>query len=1110
FFATELQSIEIKEIHKAVIETVRSWAEQVEETLIECRGQDEGQRLFNKYSDSFEDSYRALVDPAIVADDILDLESVEEDLKIRWGLADHRKDRTYLKIFSRDRKLPISEITPILVNHGFIVEEENAYCFADVPGKDEYRDIYLHVYRVKTSSRAKFIRDEMGNNICENIKNTYDNTVENDVLAGLIAITNFSSRELEILRTIRNYARQINAVPTRQSVNQALLDHPRAAGLCLRAFTGKFDPVSGSLEKFKSVKRDFKRYLSSVRSIDDDKILRVLFNIIDASVRTSFYVEDNNHRYKQGIAPIAIKVDCDRIHNMPDPRPWREIFIYGGGTLEGCHLRAGPVARGGLRWSERPDDFRTEILGLLKAQVPKNAQIVPTGAKGGFVAKNLPEDKSLWFAEVKKCYGIFISALLDIQDNLVPGSSNGRSTTTQHPENVVCYDADDSYFVVAADKGTASFPDFANEISKYAGFWLGDAFASGGSIGYDHKKEGITARGAWVSARRNFRERSVDVDKIPITVVGVGDMSGDVFGNGMLCCKKTKLIAAFDHRHIFIDPNPDTYVSYEERKRLFRLPRSSWDNYDRKCLSKGGGIYARSQKTIKISAEAMMALGVDEKQMEPNALMCAMLRAPVDLFYNGGIGTYVKAENERNIEVGDPQNDQNRINAKELRCKVVCEGGNLGLTQAARIEFARKGGKIYADAIDNSAGVDLSDHEVNLKILLNSAVNPTEKELRQYMNRFKKEVVADVLYDSYCQTLGVSLDEIRSRSNINLFAKMISDWEKKGLIDRELEGLPDQEFMDDLAVRGEGLTKPELGVLLANAKIDAKHRLLETPVIKSKYMSQYGAFYFSPLIRKEFKKEIGSHRLKRDITATVLSNIIVNFHGATGLYQLTTELGLATSRVVEALLAAHRILDAIDIQSSLFQLDLKLPAHRQYEEHLRVDKAVRVTARWLVKNVRDLRSKLVTGLTEYNEMHKKFAPLVNKILPDKDRRIYRVGVSHLISEGIPEKLAHRLILLDYMPTLLDARKVATRKKVNIAKAAKTIYQVGDRLKMGFLITRIASCVQRQTGTIRRMTILSLIFGPRDGESPNESSILGQLWTNIWKRTFDPAIPFRLL
>ncbi|HEU5107830.1 MAG TPA: NAD-glutamate dehydrogenase domain-containing protein, partial [Micromonosporaceae bacterium] len=717
---------------------------------------------------------------------------------------------------------------------------------------------------------------------------------DSDRFNALVLRAGLTWRQASVLRAYSRYLRQAGTTYSQEYIEDTVLAHSAVATALVRLFEAGFDPevpAGGRREQVAAQIADITQRIDEVTSLDADRILRSLLTLIRASLRTNYFVRDE---HGQPRPYLAIKLEPRAVPDLPEPRPRFEIFVCSP-RVEGVHLRFGPVARGGLRWSDRREDFRTEILGLVKAQAVKNAVIVPVGAKGGFVVKRPPAptgdagiDREAWLAEGVACYRMFISGLLDLTDNL-------RSGSVVPAQEVVRYDGDDTYLVVAADKGTATFSDIANEVARGYGFWLGDAFASGGSVGYDHKAMGITARGAWESVKRHFRELGVDTQAEEFTVVGIGDMSGDVFGNGMLLSEHIRLVAAFDHRHIFLDPNPSAAAGFAERRRLFELPRSSWEDYDRGLISAGGGVWPRSVKSIPISAEVAAALGLPAgtEKLSPPELMRAILLAPVDLLWNGGIGTYVKSSTETNAAVGDKANDVLRVDGRDLRVKVVGEGGNLGMTQLGRIEFAQVGGKLNTDALDNSAGVDCSDHEVNIKILLDQLVAEGRllpEQRTELLAEMTDEVAQLVLTDNYRQNAVLGVSRAHAAPMLSVHARLVHSLEQTTGLDRALEALPSEPEFQEMEKAGRGLTSPELATLLAHVKLGLKEELLASELPSQGVFAGRLTDYFPSQLRERFGDAIAAHPLSREITTTVLANEVIDGAGITYPFRLAEEI----------------------------------------------------------------------------------------------------------------------------------------------------------------------------------------------------------------------------
>ncbi|MFN3990679.1 MAG: NAD-glutamate dehydrogenase domain-containing protein [Erythrobacter sp.] len=893
-------------IEARLVEMLRGWNEAVEAGFTGTAEESRAAAIAARYAPAFPPAYRMAYGPAEAALDIARLRPLAQAAdEAQPGAAD-RNVRLYrrdsdgadvlrLKIYCLKGKLPLSDAVPALENFGFRVMAEVPTFLAD-PTLGSIHDFILSLPSGLDAAtmlgRTALIESAL--------VDVLNGAAEDDPFNRLVPGIGLAAREADWLRALYRYLRQTGMGFTIYTVVDALAAAPAATRAMIDLFTARHDPAfaGNRAEAEAAAEAAFTRALAKVNAINDDRLLRRYRAAIEAVLRTNAFAP-------AAAEALAFKFDSAKVPALPRPVPWREIFVYSR-RVEGIHLRSGAVARGGLRWSDRRDDFRTEILGLMKAQRVKNAVIVPTGAKGGFYPKQLPSpalDREGWAAEGRAAYEIFIRTLLSVTDNIVDGR-------VIHPEAVRALDGEDPYFVVAADKGTATFSDIANGIAQARDFWLDDAFASGGSNGYDHKAMGITARGAWVSVQRHFREMGIDVQSDPVRVAGCGDMSGDVFGNGMLLSKAIKLVAAFDHRHIFIDPSPDPAASWQERKRLFDLPRSSWEDYDKALISKGGGVFPRSAKIIKLSKQAREALGIDAKEIEPEALISAILRAPVDLLWFGGIGTYLKAPSENHIEVGDPANDALRVNADEVRARVIGEGANLGVTQAGRIAFSLKGGRINTDFIDNSAGVDCSDNEVNIKIALAAATRSgklSAKKRNLLLESMTDEVAQIVLEDNRLQALALSIAEAGGAASTASHLHLIERLEELGGLDRHTEGLADDEALMRRAADGMGLTRPELAVLLSSAKLalqDAieKSALPDDPALEALLIGRFPA----PM-RVKFADEIKGHRLRREMIATSLANRIVNRLGLVHPFELAEEEGVGFAEVAAAFVVAEKL-----------------------------------------------------------------------------------------------------------------------------------------------------------------------------------------------------------
>ncbi len=916
---------------------LRGWGEAVEGELAQIDDPSRAAAVAMRYANAFPSSYRTHYGALEAARDISRLRHLSP--VTGEGIADAppaRAVRLYvpehviagadeplrLKVYQQTGQLPLSDAVPALENFGFRVVSE-------IPTPLDGNDLgIIHDFGLGLPSGevAESLIDR-AEPIEQAIASVLNNAAENDQFNRLVISAGLSASEANWLRAMYRYFRQAVVGYTIASAVGTLARHPGITRHLLDLFRALHDPAfKGSREKAADEAREEIRIaLLQVDLINDDRLLRLYQSLIEAILRTNAFAPAADEA-------LAFKIDSSQVPGLPKPVPWREIFVYSR-RVEGIHLRAGPVARGGLRWSDRRDDFRTEILGLMKAQRVKNAVIVPTGAKGGFYPKQLPDparDRAGWAAEGQASYQLFIRTLLSVTDNIVKDK-------VVHPDAVVCRDGDDPYFVVAADKGTARFSDVANAIAEDEGFWLDDAFASGGSHGYDHKAMGITARGAWISVQRHFREMGVDVQSEPVRVVGCGDMSGDVFGNGMLLSKAIKLVAAFDHRHIFIDPDPDPAKGWKERKRMFDLPHSSWDDYDKSLISKGGGVFARTMKRVPLSKEAQEALGIEESEIEPDRLIAAILAAPADLLWFGGIGTYIKASSEVNAQVGDPTNDALRISASELRVKVVGEGANLGITQAARIEFGLNGGRINTDFIDNSAGVDCSDNEVNIKIAFAAARRAgrlSEERRNTLLAEMTDEVADIVLEDNRLQALALSVAE-RGAANVTAsHLRVMEMLEESGDLDRRTEGLADSETLGRRAGEGKGLTRPELAVLLSSVKLRLQAAIEDSDLPDDPGLEGLLFAAFPEPMRSDFKSQIAGHRLRREIIATQLANAIVNRLGIVHPFELAEEESVPLAQIAAAYAVAVSLFDVDALWERIEQAKMPEPARLMLLDHL--------------------------------------------------------------------------------------------------------------------------------------------------------------------------------
>jgi glutamate dehydrogenase len=1038
-------SHDIAAIEKRLTATTRGWRDELQEVLLEQLGEEKGIRLFNRYGDAFRADYCETYSPRVARFDIVKMEQLAHDdmAMTLYQPPDLPPGQLRFKVFHL-QPMALSTTLPMLENMGLRVLDEHP---CEIEPR-EHHAVHIQDFTLEhTEENLEF--EQVADKFQETFARVWRGDAENDGFNRLVLSARLHWREIVILRAYCKYLRQVRATFSQEYMERALDANPHISKLLVELFSARFDPdqAQESLKKCAELDEVIEFTLDEVANLDEDRILRSFFHAIHATLRTNYYQRDASGGPKPY---VAFKLNPESVPDMPEPRPKFEIFVYGP-RVEGVHLRGGPVARGGLRWSDRREDFRTEILGLVKAQMVKNAVIVPVGSKGGFVCKALPfgADREAMQTEVVDSYKTFIRGLLDLTDNLVDG-------TVVPPKDVVRHDSDDPYLVVAADKGTATFSDIANGVSDEFGFWLGDAFASGGSAGYDHKKMGITARGGWESVKRHFRELGVDCQAEDFTAVGVGDMSGDVFGNGMLLSEHTRLVAAFDHRHIFIDPNPNAERSHAERARLFALPRSSWDDYDRDTMSPGGGVWPRNVKQIELSAEAQAALGVQQTRFTPNELIRAILRAPVDLLWNGGIGTYVKANSESHADVGDRASDVLRVDAQELRCRVVGEGGNLGLTQRGRIEYALAGGKVNSDAIDNSGGVDCSDHEVNIKILLNRVVmagDMTGKQRDKLLEQMTDEVATLVLRNNYLQTQALTVAETQAAGMFHVHVRLMREMEKAGSLDRAIEALPDDETIDERRTAGLGLTRPELAVLLAYVKIDLFEALLASDLPDDPALDTMLVDYFPTPLREKFVAAMREHQLRREIIATQVANTLVNHAGLTFVYRLAGETGASAADLVRAWMVAGKIYGLANITAAIEALDNRAPAAMQVEMLLEVRKLGERAIRWLLRQrPRPLPIEATVGdfSAGLAELAEKLGKLVGREVSDKTRR----RAEKLKRGGVDDDLARHVANLSTLVAGLDIVEVANSGEADLATTAGVHFALAYPLGLHWLMERI--------------------------------------------------------
>jgi glutamate dehydrogenase len=1044
-----IPDVDTADLERRLSDASRSWRDDFTTAVIAEYGEEAGAIMGRRYLDSFPEAYKEDFTPRTASVDLGRLEGITGEAGIDHSLyqeLDAGSGEARLKLYRIGPPLSLSQILPMLSSMGVEVVDERPYTLVGLERRSHIYEFGLrYAGTLPEESRALFQ---------DAIRAVWDGFTEIDGFNGLVLGARLTWRQAALLRAYAKYMKQGGTPFALDYIEDALASNVDITRLLVELFEARFDPdrERGGED---AVRQRILKALDDVASLDHDRILRSYLTHVMATLRTNYFQltsgrdADQPHRY------ISLKLEPSAIPDLPEPRPQYEIFVYSP-RVEGVHLRFGAVARGGLRWSDRRDDFRTEVLGLVKAQMVKNTVIVPVGAKGGFFAKNLPDpavDRDAWLAEGVASYKTFISGLLDVTDNLVEGR-------TVPPERVVRHDGDDSYLVVAADKGTATFSDIANGVAKDYGFWLGDAFASGGSVGYDHKAMGITARGAWVSVQRHFREMGVDCQTQEFTCAGIGDMSGDVFGNGLLCSETTRLVAAFDHRDIFLDPDPDAATSYAERRRLFALPRSSWQDYDASLISAGGGVFPRSAKSIKLTPEVRSALGIDDgvTKMTPAELMRAILLAPVDLLWNGGIGTYVKAADETHADVGDKANDAIRVDGGDLRARCIGEGGNLGLTQLGRIEYARGGGRVNTDFIDNSAGVDTSDHEVNIKILLDRVVasgDLTEKQRNKVLAAMTDEVAELVLRDNYEQNLALANAESNAAPLLHVQESWMKQLEADGHLNRELEDLPTSREVASRIDRGQGLSTPELSVLLAWTKIVLAGELIESDLPDDPYLDLDLRGYFPTQVREGFADRITDHPLRREIIVTQVVNDLVNGAGMTYWPRLAGETGATAAELTRANFVAREIFGSLPQRQELATYDNRIDASVQTHMRIEMRTLVERGSRWLVTNRRPpLDSQ---GLVDQFSGPVQAAMTgLTQLMVGRELAAFEERRDWLVEQRVPDDLAARVAVLPTAYVLLNVVEIAGREGLEMADVARVYFTLGERLGLSGLAQRIAS------------------------------------------------------
>lgn len=1036
----------VKDIENNLVEAARTWEDKLQSALLESAGEARGNELNRKYCNAFARSYKDEVLPSAAVVDIEKLELLNDDNKLEMLFYRPQEEANSnivrLSLFHKDEPIHLSDVMPMLENFGLRVIGETPYSVKTSDGRINW----IMDFSMLLDSKGIADFDKVSARFRAALTSVWSNRLENDGFNRLVLMGGLTGREASILRAYAKYMRQVGVTFSQTYIESTLANYPHIGSQIVNLFAKKFSVKSpASVKTLDKLIAQIYVELENVANLDDDRIIRLYVDMIIATLRTNYFQKDDIGQFK---SYVSFKVNPSLIPDMPLPLPAFEIFVYSP-RVEGVHLRGGKVARGGLRWSDRREDFRTEVLGLVKAQQVKNTVIVPVGSKGGFVCKQLPTDRDAFFKEGQECYKIFIRGLLDITDNIIQGE-------IVPPVDVTRHDEDDAYLVVAADKGTATFSDIANGIANEYNFWLGDAFASGGSVGYDHKKMGITAKGAWESVKRHFREMDIDTQTTDFTVVAIGDMAGDVFGNGMLLSKHIRLQVAFNHMHIFVDPNPDSATSYPERERLFNLPRSSWEDYNKDLISAGGGVFSRAAKSITLTPEMKKMLGTKKASMTPNELIKAFLMMEFDLLWNGGIGTYIKSSKESDADVGDRANDALRINGSELGAKVLGEGGNLGATQLGRIEFAAKGGRVNTDFIDNVGGVACSDNEVNIKILLNGLVTAgdlTRKQRDELLYSMTDEVAQLVLKDCYRQTHTLSITQSKGSSTLKEKVRFIHALEKDGKLNRAIEFIPSDEELAERAAAGKDLTRPELSVLVSYAKMVLKESLVTDDITENPYYRQLLVKSFPLPLREKFNTAMDNHPLRKEIIATKLANNIVNDMGLNFMVRMHEETGANEAEIALCYSVASEVFQMRDTWSAIVDLDNKIPAAVQTEMLYQLRRTVRRATRWFLRH-RNKAQNIEQTIAFFAPTFADLSANLTNYMVEKESERLSAAADKLIESAVPAELATRIVSLSSLFSVMDLAEVAANSGRSIDMVSNTYFKLGARMGLHWFLDQI--------------------------------------------------------
>ncbi len=1032
--------VDLALLEQQVTELTRSWADFFQESICEVHDEDEAARLFETYRDLYPPGYRDDFSVDCAVEDLGFIDQLSIDNPLNMNFYDTEEGETRFKLFHLGSALPLSDVIPILENLGAKTIEEHPYdlCL-------EGAEVWIHDFLLEMISLSEDGIGSLRTIFEEAFRQIWRGGKENDSFNRLIPTATMDHRQVALIRAYARYFGQLQNANSQQFIADCVTRYSEITKKLFQLFEKRFDPNPGKSKgrsEQKLVRNILEKVANDVVNLADDRILRGFVEMILATKRTNYYQLNEDDSFKDY---VSLKLLPEDISEMPEPRPKFEIFVYSP-RIEGVHLRGGKIARGGLRWSDRTEDYRTEVLGLVKAQQVKNSVIVPVGAKGGFLPKQIPEDatRDEYMAEGIACYRIFIQGLLDLTDNLVKGE-------VVKPHQVVCLDDDDTYLVVAADKGTATFSDIANEISDQNGFWLGDAFASGGSVGYDHKAMGITARGAWKSVQQHFRDKDTDIQNRDFSVIGIGDMSGDVFGNGMLLSEHICLIAAFNHLHIFVDPSPNSKRSFQERQRLFNLPRSSWSDYNSALISRGGGVFSRTVKSIKISREMKNRFSIQEKSLTPNQLITAILKTSADLLWNGGIGTYVKSRHESHLEVSDKANDAIRINANQLQCKVIGEGGNLGVTQLARIEFCLLGGNCFSDFIDNAGGVNCSDAEVNIKILLNQLLEAgklTPAGRTSLLRKMTDSVAAIVLDNNYRQAQTINLMDYQTDRRGSEYSEVLRSLEEQGQLDRQLEFLPSEEEIQDRKTKGQSLTAPEISVLTSYVKGIIKEELSTSEIVDEPYICKEMLVAFPEILVEKYRPELQSHRLRRELVATQIANGMVNFMGMNFVRRLQESTGFSTENIARCFIGARDVFELGRVWDEICALDYLVDHRIQKEMMMDVTRLIRRVTRWLLRN-RRRELVLEKEIPIFVKANRLLLADWENLLAGSELVNWQEKRARLKAAGVPQSLAGFAAAAHHLYSVMGVVEASARTGQSMRRIAQIYFALGETLQLNW-------------------------------------------------------------